>query len=316
MATTSPQIAAACLDALEAADIGFAVLHGEDRVAGGLVESDLDLVVDAHPISVLRRASRQLAKVDLHPIVCWTYDIGGTSTLFLVTSQLTEGVQLDLLHDPAGRGRYGVKSDEALARAVAGVSWPSLDPIGGLVYQARKRQVKAQMDRFEVASERLRSAGGGASVIDSLLSPSAARQLRRALAGKRVGKSHARLRNLGRVWSRLRTPAGAWIECQGPATTALSSDMSRKLGRVLPHVALVSRPGKGAIGEVRWWLREIAPVRWRAGIALSTHSGDSIGRCRPDVELLQAEGAYPLLVAQLEERLFARYGGQSLGGGH
>ncbi len=146
MATTDPRLALASLEGMRAAGVRFALLHGADRLSGGEV-SDVDLVVAEDPVSVVQRAAVSWQTRGLVPVVLWPYDIGGTATVFLATPDASEGVQLDLLHDPEGVGKYGVKSGALLASATQAAALPTVSdacqpglPMAKADCQARTRR--------------------------------------------------------------------------------------------------------------------------------------------------------------------------------
>src|SRR5438552_15767372 len=145
MATSSGRLAAAALDALAASAVRFAVLHKEDLVATEAIESDVDIVVAGDPMAVLGGALPALHGAGLHPVAFWPYDVARTGTIFLATADATEGVQLDMLSDPKGEGKYGVRSAVLLARAVPGLRWPTISREHRLLYLLRKRSVKRAM---------------------------------------------------------------------------------------------------------------------------------------------------------------------------
>jgi predicted nucleotidyltransferase len=304
MGTTSSEAAEACLRALDASGVEFALLHGERRLAHGEVESDLDLVVDRAPMAVIRAALEQLHRADLHPIVAWTYDIGGTATVFLVTSDAREGVQLDLLHDPDGRGRYGVRSMGALGRAVRGEKWPTLTHVDGLVYVARKRQVKAQGERFAAAVQQLNELERDEvdASVASLLSLRAGEDLHRGIEGGTVLSRRGKSAHLSRLLSRVARPIGFWVECANPEVAA---EVARRLGRVLPHTGLATRP-TGLLATLVWWIGEVAPVRWRPGVFVSIGDGSRHGPVVPDAVCGGIDDpSLQALIGSLEHRVLA-----------
>lgn len=139
MATTSAWVAATAMDALQASGASFAVLHNEWALAAGRVGSDIDMVVDRSAL----RCAREISWDPLLPVMVWPYDTGAAS-MFLMTSDGSEGVQLDLTHDRKGRNTYGIRAGELLDGARKGVRWQVVDPLETEQYLLRKRAWKAQ----------------------------------------------------------------------------------------------------------------------------------------------------------------------------
>lgn len=138
MATTSPEAALAAVAAIEETGVRFAILHDEATLAAEGVTSDVDMVVDRSAHEVVRAVAPAWARRGLYPVMVWPYDVGGTGSIFLSTSNAGEGAQLDVLHDPEGRGRYGAMSDLLLDRIEPGRRFPTSRPAEQTAYLLAK----------------------------------------------------------------------------------------------------------------------------------------------------------------------------------
>ena len=134
MPITDPSLPIRFLDILQATGLRFVVLHREAELGSNSLESDLDLAVDHPADDVIRRMVGDLKSADLHPVIRWPYDIGGAVTFFLSTEAGDHGIQVDLLHDPRGKGRYGLRTGELQKRAVSGKRYPVPDPLDERLY--------------------------------------------------------------------------------------------------------------------------------------------------------------------------------------
>jgi hypothetical protein len=279
MATTDARLAAAVLDGLATAGIEFAVLHNEETIAAGEVHSDLDVIVATKPRTAIRDLAPYLEQVGLRPIVLWDYDVSETLTAFLVTPDASEGVQLDLMFDPMGQGKYGARTGRMLERRVAGVRWPTASPIDRLAYLIRKRHVKRDSLRLNtlLTQARLFPAAELQGVIHETFSPRIATGLVSMANGATPKQASAyplgyRLRDLARRVKRLRNPAGFWVEIAGDPPLELLDSIAERFGRILPVAGAGLRP-RWLVSRFGWLLTVLAPVRWRAGLYVSGGTG-------------------------------------------
>jgi len=285
MATTDAHLAAAVLDGLVAAGVEFAILHNEEKIAGGDVGSDLDVVVAARPHTVIRQVRPVLERAGLRPIMVWDYDVGHTLTVFLATPNASGGVQLDLMCDPTGRGKYGAKTESMLESRVAGARWPTVGPLHRLTYLIRKRHVKQDDDRLTTLVVEARSfpAEDLAAVIQETFTPRVAESLSRVVFGgdTREAPPYPRgyhPRNVARWLGRLRKPAGFWVEITGDPPPELLNEVADRFGRILPVVGAGVRPGR--LSQIGWLRAAVAPIRWRAGLYVSGGIGWPAGDLR------------------------------------
>jgi hypothetical protein len=279
MATTDARLAAAVLDGLAATGIPFAVLHNEDKIADGNVESDLDIVVGVEPRTVVRRLSESLQEVGLRPVLLWDYDVSMTVTVFLVTSDASEGVQLDLLCDPMGHGKYAARTGRLLQGRVAGTRWPTVNSVDCLAYLVRKRHVKGDVRRLDdlLAQARSLPANELHNSLSETFSPRVATQLKRMIDEARPDQNAAyplgySFRDLARRAVRLGSPVGFWVEVEGDPPFDTLNSIAEVFKRILPMSRAGMRP-RSVAAQVPWLLSVVAPVRWRAGLYISGGTG-------------------------------------------
>lgn len=266
MPTTSGELARVCLAGLMEAGVRFAVLHGYEQLETDRI-SDIDVVVAQDPRAVIRETERYWREAGLVPIIVWPYDIGATVALFLTTRDAREGVQLDMLYDPEGIGRYGVRSDVLLRFVEERPLAPVVDQAARLLYLWQKRTAKDEIDRLD--SLRREAIGIGRDRLESMSreitgSVSSAR----GLIGSEIVTSPRRrpavMARLSRLVKRLRRPTGAWVHVR------LDEVGSELAGRLSRHLVIV-RSGNlpPLLRQALWYLVDVAPVRYRPGIFIS-----------------------------------------------
>lgn len=266
MPTTSRELATASLDVLYAANVRFAILHAADRLRAGPI-SDIDIVVDREPCRVLNRAAQGWRNRGLVPIVFNPYDIGGTAAVFLATPDATEGVQLDLLFDRRGVGRFGLRSNELVNEVSLVGDLPVVSHEASLVYQWLKRQWKRDLPRLESIADAAQSLGRGRLIrISTQVTGSAEvaeEMLARDLAIRRSFRDHPFLR-FQRIVGRLANPVGHWAHV---ADERIATVLADRFGRLLVTARSGSVPRVAS--QPSWWATEVMPVRLRPGIYVS-----------------------------------------------
>jgi hypothetical protein len=309
--TTSAAVANRALEALDGSGVRFALLHNEDRLAAGETPTDVDVIVHRPVDQALRGAVAQLHRRGLRPILVWPYDVGSL-TVFLSDATANEGLQLDLLSDPAGHGKYGLRTAEVLRASVAGARWPVLDPLDALVYQLRKRSIKGQGARV---AELLENAPFTTRDIRDrgrhILSPHAAYQLAALLGGRGAvapASAAAGLERMRRLVRRAVLPIGFWAHLPDPAARAVAARIAERLDRIVVRADVV--PGPSTAAAARWYLRRVAPVRWRPGIVISV--GGATPRPAPDLTVGprstgSAEELIPAVVTAMCRRTSLRW---------
>lgn len=156
MPTTSPELIATVVTALDRQEPEWCVLHREAELLSGDVTSDVDTLVSRDPRLVAAELSHALASRDVLLIQSWEYDQCERSNVF-VSLDPPESVQLDLVLDPKGRGVCGYRSPVLLSHAEAGARWPTLAAPDSILYRTRKRQVKRNVKALaELRAERAR----------------------------------------------------------------------------------------------------------------------------------------------------------------
>jgi hypothetical protein len=259
---------------IQGTGVRHAILHGEGDLVRGKVDTDVDIVTDRSVHEVARSAASQWQAIGLFPIIVWPYDTGGTGSIFLSTLDARTGVQLDILYDPEGRGRYGVKSDLLLNGALAGEQFTTVAPAQRTAYLLAKRISKGQTSE----ARRLIDLVPPAEVDLAVLRPAVAEVVRSYLEDGSSQTGWQRRPSPGRLLARLRNPVGAWVELAADDDDVVAAELISRFRLFLPHAVLTPAPNLGA------WVTAVAPVRWRAGIVAS-HGRRSPIIPAPDVSI-------------------------------
>jgi len=286
MPITDPSLPIRFLDVLETTGLGFVVLHREAEIGKNSLGSDLDLAVEVHADDVVRRTAGALKEVGLLPVIRWPYDIGGAVTFFISTPEGEHGMQADLLHDPRGRGRYGLRTGELLKRAMIGKRYPVPDPLDERLYLLHKRWCKGQTSALNLELEKLHDEGDiehAHDRVQDLFALQAARSIQLLLDGRSPKPNSAifRFRHLPRQLRRAVSPIGYWVELMGPNSEGqkLTEDLRSRFEGWVIHLGSGARPS-GPAGY-QWWIRRVMPIRLRPGIFLS----HSEARAHPSADL-------------------------------
>jgi hypothetical protein len=277
MPTTNALMAQALLDALEDTGVPYAVLHRESDAAAGLIESDIDVALGSPPLEVLPALMAALSPMGAGLALIWPYDVNSLTT-FWFSRDCRSGVQLDLMCDPLGRGKYGLKTDAALRHIGRGERWMRLKPEVEQAYLVSKRWAKADSVRLD---EMINRANGRLSVhqTEEVLAARAVRVVSGAYAGRRPSRGGHFWRNLRgllslRTVSRLAHPVGVLVRLRGEAKLEVARELSAMLGRVV--VASDVSTGRSHLARVRRSIR-----LWRPHILVCI---DDVGTL-PDIDI-------------------------------
>lgn len=304
---TSGELARQVIDAIVDEGLMFSILHRSADLQRGQVQSDVDLVIAEPAPTFVQKLGPRLKQLGLSPILEWTYDVGGTASVFLASENAEDGIQLDLLHDPLGVGRYGFRTNALLGEVQTVDGWPALGHGAEMVYLLRKRLVKRNEERASEHREALSRQGRLEieELLKRLLAPAAARSVLRYIARDRATGVRALLPSVGelrRILSRMIHPNGAWIHVEGPFQPEVSEIIAR-LGRFVPYTA------RGLARGPIWYFREVATVRWRAGIFITW---GTLGRgLKPDIFLTPSGNVNDLarsVVSSLAHRIGEKWG--------
>jgi hypothetical protein len=266
MATTDSRLALTSLEGMRTAGVRFALLHGADRLSAGDV-SDVDLVVGEDPAAVVRRAAAPWEARGLIPVLLWPYDIGGTATVFLAIPDASEGVQLDLLYDPGGVGKYGVRSRTLLASATQAAALPQVSDVASLVYQWQKRTAKRDVARLDDLTGLAGSIDPRVLLATSKVvtgSSEAAWHMLEGKPGSRARRPHHPLLQASRLRHRLANPVGFWAHTP---RAEIATEMTQRFSRFL--VCAASQPTPSPARQPAWWVTTVMPTRLRPGVFVS-----------------------------------------------
>lgn len=239
MPTTSTESACRILGALQGAGIEFAVLHGEERLSSRGSLGDIDVVTREPAGHVLARLARGVDPEDSSLVMHWEYDQGAVSS-FWMNRTGRDGVQLDILHDPSGQARYGIRTDVALDCAAEGKQFPRLRQDHEMLYLGVKRYRKQQWAALAQLQPSLQGAlESGASV----LSRRGRQQFDGALAGRpaanhRLRVERAREYASRRILRRVVHPVGI-VALLSSSTRRELEQISTGLTRVLVGVIVL-----------------------------------------------------------------------------
>jgi len=326
MATTDPTLACQTLDLLRDSGARFAVLHDADSLSDGTLATDVDLAVEVPPGVLVTRLLPNLHARGLHPIVVWNYDVGGATTVVLATRDAADGVQIDLICDATGIGLDSVVAPALIDAATPDDrGWPRVKAVHELLYLLRKRQRKGDRPGLEPLLERARSLWSKEVEIEAfrILSGRAARSVCRMVCEESVDLPAAprRLvphRRLARLGGRCVQPIGFWAQLDSEhGAEEEARAVAARFARFLPVARFGSAP-PGLIGDARWMLSHVAPVRWRAGLLVSWSRGHRHGTIlRPDlrVRAIDVIDVSRRIVLAMETRQLThirRYGRMSL----
>jgi hypothetical protein len=266
MATNDAEFALTALRGLKLAGVEFGVLHGATDLQESDQRGDVDLVVKSHSSHVLRTVNRTWRERGIYPVAMWNYDVPGSAGLFLMDRRATRGVQLDLLYDPNGDGRYGLRTNSI--RIQPG-ELPSVDSLDELVYLFAKRSIKGPtgaladiskvIDRnrpeFEKAVRRI--------VVHPVLRKRLGMPLPPITQARRTVRRI--VLQLQRVLNRATSPVGYWSHV---ADRKVAESLANRFQEILGH-SLVTPSPSGPLRTLRWIITEVAPVRFRPGVVVS-----------------------------------------------
>lgn len=256
MGTTDVSLGLRLLDCLDRLDVDYAVLHNADALVAGSQTSDIDLVVAGDPWEVIARLVDERSSHGLVLAMLWEYD-RCSLTSFWISGSCDDGIQLDLLADPRGRGRYGLLTVAALADKVGGREGrPQLSATAEAAYTLSKRIVKRDHQRALAALVALETVEGANAepALRRLLSPRMRRRAVRVHQTRKVGHRGAwwdrwrpRLSLFGLL--RLATATGAIVSI--PGDRAQVQRIADRISLVLPAVE-VRTSGPSRVNA--WWL--------------------------------------------------------------
>jgi hypothetical protein len=267
LATTDPNLALKAVKLIRAGGFDVGLLHGARKFSQADPFGDADIVVGRPAKEVVAAVGQNWMRHDIFPVVVWPYDVGGSASVFLMNATASKGAQLDLLHDPKGLGRYGLRSGEF--QIVQGSDPPTVSEMDELIYLWAKRSIKGP--RKEVAHVEAASRDNWGAFLTQADKMIAHPDLRRRLGRKRsIGPEIAReiersLRQAVRVAGRLWRPVGFWIHSPDPAP---AEDLHLRFGRVMPGSRVGAVP-VSFLEQSMWLSMSVIGVKWRPAVYVS-----------------------------------------------
>lgn len=279
MPISDPKVPVAFLNVLIEARVPVLVLHDENRVGTTDLTSDLDLVVGLSPTAVLRRVRENLTEKGLLIVLIWRYDLGGTCGVFVASQEGAGGAQIDLLFDPRGRGRYGIKSQALIERGGIRETFPVPALLDKELYLLRKAACKGKQEDSRASVARLTGSGqleAARERVPALFSRAAARDVLRLLEPYDHPVSRFPIRpirtlaNIERIGRRVLNPSGYWVELVSSEDLVIevANDLEDAFSGWLLRVTKGPRPTR-MFEIARWWIRRVIPTKIRAGMFIS-----------------------------------------------
>src|SRR4051794_28895798 len=239
VATTDLQLAAELLDALSGVGVRYGMLHRADDLESSST-SDIDIVADQTAVECVRRLRRALAARPAAAVMIWPYDLSAASTFWLTPQG--SGVQLDIVCDATGIGKYGFRSSALLERVRRkGLAWV-VDPEDSLLYQLRKRMVKGDLGGAQAALTQMNFNESSRARIESVFRPDIAEEVWATVANRELSYTHtsSRRTNVVRLAKRIVRPVGHVV--RSPSTCEeVTLAVGSRLARTLPHVSTTGR---------------------------------------------------------------------------
>jgi hypothetical protein len=238
------------LDALLLNEDGFVVLHKEPELASGAAESDADLATSLCLNDALGRLRAHAAGLEMKVLSVWHYDTVSASTFLLTRSGV---VQVDILSDLAGSGKYGLRTGVAVRNRVMGERWWRLSPLDEQLYLLRKRWVKRDLPRIREHVARATAdkvLGDAHERAWQLFSPAARRSIAAALSGATPGRQVPRLHRAPEMLRRFARPPGALVDISVPSDEwpAMSAEVTSFMPRTAVHLG-----SPGPLRRARRW---------------------------------------------------------------
>jgi hypothetical protein len=254
MGTTDTRLAQRLLRVLDSQNVEYLVLHNACDIALGRPISDIDTIVRCKPWQVIEKLLNEESKHGLSLVMTWEYDFGAL-TSFWMSRDGSNGVQLDLLEDSQGRGRYGFRTEQAFGFADTSEWPPRLSRPAMLVYLLSKRIAKGDRDRAVGVVRELNAMERRHNL--ELLSPRCRRLSARAINGhfpssryQHFVKWRSRVSLLG--IKRLVHPTGIAV-CVSARDVKAVRDVYSQFSAVLARVSLSTNNRTGEALRC-WWL--------------------------------------------------------------
>lgn len=242
------------LSELTSISIRWALLHSPPDDLGSL--SDCDIAADSSGPEIVLRLRGHWERTGLHPIVHSYYDVGRGDAVWIWSEPEQAMLHLDVLSDPTGLGRLGIRTDLVLATTSSTRELAVADEAWRGVYRVSKDLARGRSHPGRL--EALAGSAAAASVFGArpwpawVMERGLTRENKMARAYLRARIMIARLRRngpvrlmgaqVGRRLSRATRRAGRWIHVSGPLAESASSLLEEVLGDSLP----VHRVGAGA----------------------------------------------------------------------
>ena len=238
----------------------------------GLIDSDVDIVCSVPADDLVRLATEKWQSVGLQAVAIWEYDVEGTAGVFLANDDATEGVQLDVLHDPRGMGRYRLQTGPLLERSSWKNEIPRISPADELIYLWQKRTSKGQLEQVENLRRRATEIDPGPLLTASTTITGSARAFNQLTGSSQIRRpirhrqTHGLILDAARRVERLIRPRGFWVHS---TSGAVGDNIASRLGRFLRIVNRSELPAGTVAGAISW-ATKVKSTLLRGGTAVTT----------------------------------------------
>ena len=191
----------------------------------------------------------------------WPYDIRSWSSFWAPRGGDSSGVQFDLIDDPEGKGRYGLRTCELLKHSRQGARFQTLTPPAELLYLAVKRALKGdELTLHSMLNDRQSFLSEARRLEPIIMAPRRQAWAKAALSGRILRSRRSRLqllspRNLRRYLRRVIVPIGFVLAL--PAESAIARSLVEALSPPLVAVRVQTGSGLSYLGQI--WLSRRRP---------------------------------------------------------
>jgi hypothetical protein len=232
------KLALASFDCLDRAGVSWCLLHGLDKISNGEI-SDVDIAVDGLSKRTATEFFKHLNLKGLFVIGVWPSSFSNVN-LFISTRDLSNGFQLDITYDRAGKNSYGLLSKPVVDASERLGPVQHASQLDSWLYSLRKRAWKTQPvavnnllqrppadhEQLAIRANEIFRSDHAEFVVSLLDEPT------RPLANQ------PRYRGATRRLRRAVRPTGFWAHLASPSSQEQALELQARLSRLLRYVVL------------------------------------------------------------------------------